>query len=83
MLLKQTQVKKKKTNAQEQQGSGSNDSQSVLYRYLKISILRKILVNQILIFEIVLNTAKELPLSKPQSSATPDVKKSNESKLVS
>ena len=28
---------KEKTNAQEQQGSGSNDSQSVLYRYLKIS----------------------------------------------
>ena len=74
---------KEKTNAQEQQGSGSNDSQSVLYRYLKISILRKMLVNQILISEIVLNTAKELRLSKPQSSATPDVKKSNESKLVS
>ena len=30
-----------------------------------------------------IDTAKELPLSKLQSSATPDVKKSNESKLVS
>ena len=30
-----------------------------------------------------IDTAKVLPLSKPQSSATPDVKKSNRSKLVS
>ena len=30
-----------------------------------------------------IDTAKELPLSKPQSSATPNVKKSNKSKLVS
>ena len=30
-----------------------------------------------------IDTAKGLPLSKPQSSATPDVKKSKESKLVS
>ena len=30
-----------------------------------------------------IDTAKELLLSKPQSSATPDVKKSEESKLVS
>ena len=30
-----------------------------------------------------IDTAKELPLSKPQSSTTPDVKKSKESKLVS
>ena len=30
-----------------------------------------------------IDTAKELPVSKPQSSATPDVKKSKESKLVS
>ena len=30
-----------------------------------------------------IDTAKELPLSKPQPSATPDVKKSKESKLVS
>ena len=29
-----------------------------------------------------IDTAKELLLSKPQSSATPDVKKNNESKLV-
>ena len=29
-----------------------------------------------------IDTAKELPLSKAQSSATPDVKKSKESKLV-
>ena len=53
-----------------------------LYRYLKISISRKMLVNQILIFQVVyIDTAKELPLSKPQSSATPDVKKTKESKL--
>ena len=53
-----------------------------LYRYLKISIPRKMLVNQILIFQVVyIDTAKELPLSKPQSSATPDVKKTKESKL--
>ena len=30
-----------------------------------------------------IDTAKELLLSKPQSSATPDLKKSNEPKLVS
>ena len=53
-----------------------------LYKYLKISIPQKMFVNQISVFEkVYIDTAKELPLSKPQSLATPDVKKTKESKL--
>ena len=78
MLFKQTQVKKIK-NAEEQQESGSNHRQSetsqifenLNYRETDFDISSSI------------DTAKELPLSKPQPSATPDAKKSNESKLVS
>ena len=53
-----------------------------LYRYLKISIPQKMLVNQILIFQVVLILTKNYYTAN-QSSVTSDVKKSKESKLVS
>ena len=53
-----------------------------LYRYLKISIPQKMLVNQILIFQVVLILTKNYCPAN-QSSVTSDVKKSKESKLVS
>ena len=62
MLLKQTQVKKK-TNAEEQQKSSSNDSQSETLQILKISIPWKMLVKQILIFQIVLILPKNYRLA--------------------
>ena len=48
-----------------------------LYRYLKISIPGKVLVNQILIFQVVLILLKNYPTQQTtQSFATHDVKKS-------
>ena len=73
-------IEKEITDAEEQQESCSNSLavKVKLYRYLKISIPQKMFV----IFEkVYIDTAKELPLSKPQSLATPDVKKTKESKL--
>ena len=73
-------------NAGEQQDSDSNDSQNETFQISEnlnstenvsepdFDISRSIQYN---------DTAKELPLSKPQSSAIPDVKKSKGSKLVS
>ena len=42
------------TNAEEQQERSSNDSKVKLHRYLKILIPRKMLLDQILIFQVVL-----------------------------
>ena len=60
-----------------------NRAKIKLYIYLKISIPQKMLVNQILVFQVLMILPNKLPLSKWQSSTTPDVKKSNKSKLVS
>ena len=55
-----------------------------LYIYLKISIPWKMLVNQILIFQVAYSilTLPKNYCSANQSSATPDVKKSKEFKLA-
>ena len=52
------------------------------YRYLNLNSMENVSEPDFDISSSI-DTAKESPLSKPQSSATPDVKKSNESKLVS
>ena len=70
-------------NAEEQQESGSNDSQSeTLLIFENLSTTENVSEPD---FDIssTIDTTKELPLSKPQSSATSDVKKSKESKLLS
>ena len=74
MLLKETQVKKI-TNAEEQQESGSNDSQSeTLQIFENLNSTGNVSESD---FDISgsIDTVKELPLSKAQSSTTPDVKK--------
>ena len=74
-------------NAEEKQESGSNDSQNqTLQIFENLNSMENVsgpdfdISNSIIQY---IDTAKELPLSKPQSSATPDVKTSKESKLVS
>ena len=71
------------TNAEEQQESGSDDSQSKTLQKFENLNSPKIVSEPDFDISISIDAAKELPLSKPQSSATPDVKKSKESKLVS
>ena len=71
------------TNAEEQHESGSDDSQSeTLQIFENLNSVENISEPD---FDISgsIDTAKELPLSKPQSSTTPDARQSNESKLVS
>ena len=71
------------TSAEEHQESSSNDSQSeTLQIFGNLNSTGNVSEPD---FDIStsIDTAKELPLSKPQSSATPDVNKSKESKLVS
>ena len=77
VFLKQTRVKKKKM-LRNNKKAVQMTAKVKLYGYLKISIPWKMFMNQIFIFQVVL-----IPLSKPQSSSTPDIKKSNDSKLVS
>ena len=72
-----------KTNAEEQQESGSNDSQNeTLQIFENLNSTENISEPDFGISSSI-DTAKEFPPSKPQSSATYDVKKSKESKLVS
>ena len=72
----------KEINAEEQQESGSNDSQSeTLQTFENLNSTENVSEPDFDISSSI-DTAKELPLSKAQSSATPDVKKSKESKLV-
>ena len=72
-----------KTNAEEQQESGSNDSQNeTLQIFENLNSTENISEPEFGISSSI-DTAKEFPPSKPKSSATYDVKKSKESKLVS
>ena len=74
---------KEMTNAAEQQKSGSNDSQSeTLQIFENLNSMENVSESDFDISSST-DTAKELPLSKQQSLATPEVKKSKESKLVS
>ena len=71
------------TNAEEQQESGSNNSQSeTLQIFENLNSTENVSEPE---FDIScsIGTAKELLLSKPHSSTTPDGKESKESKLVS
>ena len=70
-------------NAEEQQESGSNDSQSQTPQIFENCSSTENVSEQDFDVSSSIDTAKELQLSKPQFSTTPDVKKSNESKLVS
>ena len=71
------------TNAEEQQESSSNDSQSETAQILENLNSTENVSEPDSDISISIDTAKELPLSQLQSSTNPDVKKSNESKLVS
>ena len=71
------------TNAEEQQESGSNDSQSETLQIFENLNSTENVSEPDFDISSSIDTAKELLLSKPQSSATSDVKKSKESKLVS
>ena len=64
------------TNAEEQQESGSNDSQSeTLQIFENLNSTGNVSESDFDISSSI-DTVKELPLSKAQSSTTPDVKKS-------
>ena len=76
-VVKTHSSEKEITNAEKQQESCSNDCQSE-----NLNSTENVSEPDFDISSSI-DTAKELPLSKPQSSATPDVKKSNKSKLVS
>ena len=54
----------KEINAEEQQGAVQMTAKVKLYRYLKISIPRKMLVNQMLIFQVVLILLKNYRSAK-------------------
>ena len=82
MLLKQTHVKKI-TNAEEQQESGSNYSQSETSQILENLNSTENVSEPDFDISSSIDTAKELPLRKSQSYATSYGKKSNKSKLVS
>ena len=71
------------TNVEEQQESGSNDSQGETLRIFENLNSTENVSEPDFDISSSIDTAKELLLSKPQSSATSDVKKSKESKLVS
>ena len=73
------------TNAEKQQKSSSNDSQSeTLQIFENLNSMENVSEPDFDISSRIqyIDTAKELLLSKPQSSATPDVKKSKEFKLA-
>ena len=70
------------TNAEEQQERSSNNSQSETLQIFENPNSTENVTKPDFDISSSINTAKELLLSKPQSSALPDIKKSNESKLV-
>ena len=71
------------TNAEEQQESSSNDSQSETSQMFENLNSTENVIGPDSDISSSIDTAKELPFSKPQYSTNPDVKKSNDSKLVS
>ena len=82
-VVKTNSSEKEITNAEEHQESGSNDSQSeTLQIFENLNSTENVSEPE---FDIScsIGTAKELLLSKPHSSTTPDGKESKESKLVS
>ena len=82
-VVKTNSSEKEITNAEEHQESGSNDSQSeTLQIFENLNSMENVSESDFDISSST-DTAKELPLSKQQSLATPKVKKSKESKLVS
>ena len=79
----ETNSSEKEINDKEQKENRSNDTQSeTLWIFENLNSMENV---SELDFDISssIDIAKELLLSKPQSSTTPDVKKSKESKLVS
>ena len=79
----ETNSSEKEINAEEQQESGSNNSQSETLQIFENLNSTENVSEPDFDISSSIDTAKELLLSKPQSSATSDVKKSKESKLVS
>ena len=81
--VKTNSSEKEVTNAEQQQESGSNASPGETSQIFENLNSTENVSEPDFDISSSSDTAKELPLSKSQSSVTPEVKKSNESKLVS
>ena len=82
-IVERNLSEKEITNAEEQQECSSNNSQSETLQIFENPNSMENVTKPDFDISSSIDTAKELLLSKPQSSALPDIKKSNESKLVS
>ena len=82
-VVKTNSSEKEITNAEEHQESGSNDSQSETLQIFENLNSTENVSEPDFDISSSIDTTKALLLSKPQSSTTPDAKKSNEPILVS